>query len=102
MAVLSNRHDGPDDLRDVRLGTMIGANQKDDTPLVAVSVHSRPIRRWMLPAEIRDTRMWDVVPALVGFEQSDVAVMRCPFAPSMFGVSRESGIIGEHRQLIVE
>jgi hypothetical protein len=46
--------------------------------------------------------MWDVVPALIGFEQSDVAVMWCPFAKSMFGVSRQSGIIGEHRQLIIE
>jgi len=102
MRVLSNRHHGPDDLRDVRLRTMIGANQKHDTPLVAVAVHSRAIRGRMLAAKIRDTRMWDIAPALVGFEQSDVAVMRCPFTESMFGVSRQSGIIGEDRQLIVE
>jgi hypothetical protein len=46
--------------------------------------------------------MWDIAPPLVGFEQSDVAVMRCPFTESMFGMSRQSGIIGEHRQLIIE
>jgi len=45
--------------------------------------------------------MWNVVPALVGFEQSDVAVMRCPFPKPMFGMPRQSGIIGEHRQLII-
>jgi hypothetical protein len=40
--------------------------------------------------------MWDIDPPLVGFEYSNVAVMRCPFAKSMFGMSRQSGIIGEH------
>jgi hypothetical protein len=100
--ILPDCYDGPDDLRDVRLGTMIRANQKDDTPLVAVAIHSRPIRRRMLAAKVRDGRMWDVRPPLVGFEQSNVAVMRCPFTESMFGMSRQSGIIGEHRQLIIE
>jgi hypothetical protein len=49
MRILSNRHDGPDDLRDIRLRTMVGANQKHDTPLVAVSIHPRAIRGRMLP-----------------------------------------------------
>jgi hypothetical protein len=68
MTILSNRNDGPDDFRDARLGTMIGANQKDDPPLVAVSVHSRPVGRWMFAREIRHARMWDVVPTLIRFE----------------------------------
>jgi hypothetical protein len=43
MRILFNRHDGSDDLLDVRLGTVIRANQKYDPPLVAVAIRSRPV-----------------------------------------------------------